>query len=323
MQARRESRLICKPRESECLTIEADQYIQILRLLADGHRLRLLAALAEHELSVAELALVLELKQPRVSTHLAKLREASLVSDRRDGVSVYYRWHGAQTALIERVLKDLPDRYFKADADRLRQVLLARQGSWADQVAGDMERHYSPGRTWEALARAFALTLDLGDVLDLASGDGAVAEVLASQSKTLTCVDVSARVLDAAAARLKQHPGVRITRADMHELPLEDTSFDTVLMLQALPFARSLERVLSEAKRVLRAGGKILGTSLLPHDAGDYVRAFGHLNSGFSLEQLRHCAQALALEVVKLEQSSVERKPPNFEIAHFVLRKHG
>ena len=63
----------------------------VLRLLADPTRVRLLALLEHEELTVAELAAVLHLAQPRVSTHLAKLKEAGLVRDRRAGVSAYYR----------------------------------------------------------------------------------------------------------------------------------------------------------------------------------------------------------------------------------------
>ena len=48
----------------------------------------------------------------------------------------------------------------------------ARARGWADTVAGDMERHYSPGRTWETLARSLLQLLETGDVLDIASGDG-------------------------------------------------------------------------------------------------------------------------------------------------------
>ena len=61
------------------------------RLLADSTRLRLLLLLEQEELSVAELAAITQLAQPRVSTHLAKLKEAGLVVDRREGVFVYYR----------------------------------------------------------------------------------------------------------------------------------------------------------------------------------------------------------------------------------------
>src|SRR5487761_2557999 len=66
----------------------------LLRLLSDPTRVRLLALLEREELTVAELAAVLHLAQPRVSTHLAKLKEAGLVRDRRAGVSAYYRADG-------------------------------------------------------------------------------------------------------------------------------------------------------------------------------------------------------------------------------------
>ncbi len=66
----------------------------LLRLLSDPTRVRLLALLEREELTVAELSSVLRLAQPRVSTHLAKLKEADLVRDRRAGVSSYYRYNG-------------------------------------------------------------------------------------------------------------------------------------------------------------------------------------------------------------------------------------
>ena len=71
--------------------IDLKRATQHFRLLADPTRLRLLLLLDQEELSVAELAAITQLAQPRVSTHLSKLREAGLVSDRRDGVFVYYR----------------------------------------------------------------------------------------------------------------------------------------------------------------------------------------------------------------------------------------
>ena len=146
---------------------------QHLRLLADPTRVRLLLLLDREELSVAELAAITQLAQPRVSTHLARLKEAGLVSDRRDGVFVYYRIarNASDPALdaLWRLLRgSTQDPLVQQDMDRVQQVLSHRsgEGTWADSVAGDMERHYSPGRTWEATARALARLLKLGDVLD-------------------------------------------------------------------------------------------------------------------------------------------------------------
>src|SRR5207253_11362654 len=64
--------------------------INLLRLLADPTRLRLLLLLEEEELSVAELQQILSMGQSRISSHLAQLKRAGLVAGRRAGKNVYY-----------------------------------------------------------------------------------------------------------------------------------------------------------------------------------------------------------------------------------------
>ena len=189
-----------------------------LRLLADPTRVRLLALLEREELTVAELAAVLHLAQPRVSTHLAKLKEADLVRDRRAGVSAYYRANseGDEHAhtLLKLLREGIDDALLREDAARLPAVLAqrARAQGWADSVAGDMERHYSPGRTWETVARALLQLLETGDVLDIASGDGLTAELLAPHARSIVCVDSSERVVEAARSRLQAFANVTCTR---------------------------------------------------------------------------------------------------------------
>ena len=59
--------------------------INLLRLVADATRLRLLLLLEEAELSVAELQEILGMGQSRISSHLAQLKRARMVADRRSG----------------------------------------------------------------------------------------------------------------------------------------------------------------------------------------------------------------------------------------------
>ena len=75
-----------------------------LKVFADATRVRLLALLEGEELTVAELSAITQLAQPRVSTHLAKLKEAGLVRDRRAGVSAYYRFDDAAIEPAQRML---------------------------------------------------------------------------------------------------------------------------------------------------------------------------------------------------------------------------
>jgi ArsR family transcriptional regulator len=62
---------------------------ELFKLFGDSTRLRLLALLAQEELTVAEIVRVLQAPQSRISTHLGKLREAGLVQDRQNGSSRY------------------------------------------------------------------------------------------------------------------------------------------------------------------------------------------------------------------------------------------
>src|SRR5438128_5213206 len=64
--------------------------LKSLRLLADDTRLRLLLLLDKDELSVVELQEILGMGQSRISSHLAQLRQAGLVQDRRAGKNIYY-----------------------------------------------------------------------------------------------------------------------------------------------------------------------------------------------------------------------------------------
>ena len=299
----------------------------VLRLLADPTRVRLLALLEHEELTVAELAAVLHLAQPRVSTHLAKLKEAGLVRDRRAGVSAYYRANNegdaAQHTLLASLRESIDDALLHEDAARVPHVLAerARGEGWADTVAGDMERHYSPGRTWETVARSLLQLLDTGDVLDIASGDGVTAELLAPHAHSIVCVDSSERVVEAASKRLHAFDNVRVLHGDMHALDLGKQRFDLVLMLHALTYAEHPAKAVAEAARVLRPGGRLLAVTLGKHDHPAVVEPFDHRNLGFRSEQLSDFAKAAGLNVINCTRLSRERKAPHFEVISLLARK--
>src|ERR1700756_138777 len=108
--------------------------INLLRLLADPTRLRLLLLLEQEELSVAELQQILGMGQSRISSHLAQLKRAGVVTDRRVGKNVYYGAnHNGQNAQRERVAeitrllaRELPEG--SRDRPSLKLVLQKPQG---------------------------------------------------------------------------------------------------------------------------------------------------------------------------------------------------
>lgn len=299
-----------------------------LKVFADATRVRLLALLAREELTVAELSAITQLAQPRVSTHLAKLKEANLVRDRRAGVSAYYRFDedqldAAQRELWRALKEGSDDSLLRQDAERVPSVLASRaiDQNWADSVAGDMERHYSPGRTWEALARTALPLLETGDVLDIASGDGVLAELLSPHAKRYVCVDTSARVVAAAGERLRRFPNVEVREGDMHALPFKDNSFDLVVLMHALTYASKPAQAVAEAARVLRRGGRLLLSSLAKHEHKAVVHAYGHVNLGFTDKELRRFAEKAGLQIAKAETVTRERRPPHFEVISLTASK--
>lgn len=299
-----------------------------LKVFADATRVRLLALLAREELTVAELSAITQLAQPRVSTHLAKLKEAGLVRDRRAGVSAYYRYEEdaldpAQRALWASISAGSDDPLLRQDAERVPGVLAMRAAdqNWADSVAGDMERHYSPGRTWEALARSALPLLEPGDVLDIASGDGVLAELLAPHAGRYVCVDASQRVVAAASERLRRYPNVEVREGDMHALPFAAASFDLVVLMHALTYADKPAQAVAEAARVLRPGGRLLLSSLARHEHRSAVQAFGHVNLGFTARELRKFAEKAGLAVGNVESVTRERRPPHFEVISLIATR--
>jgi ArsR family transcriptional regulator len=293
--------------------------VSMLQTFSDATRLRLLGLLSDGELTVAELTSITELSQSRVSTHLGRLKESGLLRDRRVGTSTYYALREdtmpeEARSLWRLIHGTVGDSVIDGDRKRKKALLRARAGSWPDAVAGEMERHYSPGRTWDATARGLLGIARFGDVLDVGAGDGAVAELYLSRSRSVTLLDQSERMLEAARARLSVRPNVHFRTGDMHALPFDPASFDEVLLLNVLSYSEEPALAVSEAARVLRPGGRLAVVTLAEHEHAEVTAAYGHVSRGFAPRTLRAHLQKSGLEVDLCEVTSRERRKPYFEV---------
>lgn len=66
-------------------------FMEITKALGDGHRVRALMLLKEHELCVCQIIEILGLAPSTVSRHMALLKQARLVEARKSGRWIYYR----------------------------------------------------------------------------------------------------------------------------------------------------------------------------------------------------------------------------------------
>ncbi len=101
--------------------------LELFKACADSTRLRLLVLLSERELCVCELVEILDMPQGKISRHLAVLRRAGLVVDRREGTWIYYSLVPDGAGLASRIVDYLSSEgragvTTAADLERLRHL---------------------------------------------------------------------------------------------------------------------------------------------------------------------------------------------------------
>ena len=129
---------------------------------------------------MAELQEILGMGQSTISTHLAQLKHAGLVEDRRTGKNIWYR-SKSEGDVLSRLLASLqesPQEVPEARHDQatLELVLRKRQDktrAFFDDMAGRLGREYVPGRSWKSIAEALLQLLPPMVIADLGAGEGA------------------------------------------------------------------------------------------------------------------------------------------------------
>ncbi len=271
-----------------------------LAALADATRARLLACLERHELTVGELQDVLQLPQSTVSRHLKALAASGWVASRETGVSNRYRMAGRELDPVARRIwhsvRDEVARHPAAerDAARVHEVLAGRHAKSQEffaSAAGQWDR--VRGELFGARPDLFAL-LGLLDpastVADLGCGTGQLAEVVAPFVRRVVAVDESPAMLRAARTRLQGVANAEVRHGTLEGLPLDARSVDVAVMSLVLPYVAEPVRVLAEARRVLRAGGRLLVVDMLPHEHEEYRLTMGHVWLGIDAAQLEQWA---------------------------------
>jgi SAM-dependent methyltransferase len=301
------------------------RYVEALSLLSDESRIRLCALLAERELCVTDLVRVTGIAQSRVSTHLGRLREAGLVHDRKNGAQTFYGLNkdglsGTMRDVLEEATAST-DPTILGDKKRLAELDAERRDGLPESAVSELEREYSPGRTWQSLALGTAALLRLGDVLDVGSGDGAAAAVLAPHCRSLTCIDINARAIELAKERLAKHDHVSARVADVHAMPFKDASFDDVLVFHTLTYAEVPGQALAECARVLRPGGRLVVLCLDRHEQHEVTARYGERHAGFSPRKLRGLLTTAGLSVLRAEIACREAKKPHLQVVLGIAEK--
>ena len=285
----------------------------LLQALADPTRLRILALLRRMELSVGELAVLLDQSQPRVSRHVRILADAGAVERRREGSWVFLtiaseERTGPMFALVDAWADDRTGGAFEADASKLDRIRADRAEAasryftaHADVWDSIRSLHVAESEVEEAIGRALG-ECPLGRLVDVGTGTGRMIELFGRAALQSTGIDRSSEMLRLARVKLEA-AGIpsSLRQGDMYALPLEDCSADTIIIHQVLHYAHSPAAAIDEAARVLAPGGRLLVVDFAAHEREELRTTDAHIRLGFDDETMAAWFKASGVAVDHVE----------------------
>jgi ArsR family transcriptional regulator len=287
--------------------MKAPAVVDQLTVLSDAIRVRMLAVLEGRELTVSELCDVVQLPQSTVSRHLKTLLDGGWVTSRRDGTRRLYTLPlddvDPSAKRLWQVVREQasPSATLTQDERRLKQILARRRSqseAFFSSSAGNWDRLreelFGPASHLRALVGLLDPHLVVGD---LGCGTGTVTQCLSPFCERIIAVDASKEMLDAARETLgDQHIDFR--QGSLERLPIESGELDVALMMLVLHHLPEPKRVLAEAARALKPGGRVLILDMLPHEREEYRQTMGHIWLGFSERQMTQWLRAAGFKDV-------------------------
>lgn len=296
---------------------------EILKLLADSTRVRILSLLTMEELSVAELQEVLDMGQSRISSHLGLLRQGELVHDRREGKKTFYAinsgFEAAGQQLLEAACKSVESTaQITEDRRNLKRILEKRKQQseqYFNSVAGRLGKNYCPGRSWEAIGHFLLHLTPKIKIADLGAGEGLISQLLARQAEQVVCVDNSPKMVEFGSelAAKNGFTNLHYELGDIESVPLKKDAYDLALLSQALHHAQRPQLAVEEAFRILKSGGKLIIIDLLEHQFEKARELYADVWLGFSENKLYQFLKAAGFRQIEVTVVAEEAEAPNFK----------
>ena len=283
--------------------------LRSLATLSDMARLRLLRLIEREELSVGELARVLQFPQSTVSRHLKLLFDGSWVAKRSEGTASLYRMDSdALSAQAQSLWSAVRGQLgssatLEQDDHRLSEVLAERRTdskAFFGRIGGEWDQLRRELFGESFTTEAFVSLLDPAWVVaDLGCGTGSTAETLAPAVRKVIAVDREAAMLKAARKRLARFDNVDFLQSDLSDLAIADVSVDVAIISLVMVYVPNPERVIGEASRILRPGGRLMVVDMVSHDRETYRHTMGHQHLGFDEAAVQGWADQAGLTDVR------------------------
>lgn len=251
--------------------------LELLKILADTTRLRILRALNQGDFTVQDLTRALQMGQSRISRHLILMSDAGLLKVEKQGTWHYYRLapDNAFFVKIWPVIAEHLDglEMREQDTNGLAAIMAERR----QRSQAFFDRH---ARNWDVMHTELlklpdyqADLLDLlpqgGLVVEIGVGSGTLLPFLTEKAERVVGIDQSQAMVALARERLQEHhleERVDVRLAEMNHLPLADSSVRAVVMNQVLHHAEHPGDVLREVGRILDGDGVLVLADLTRHE---------------------------------------------------------
>jgi ArsR family transcriptional regulator len=268
---------------------------------------------------------ILGMGQSRISSHLAQLKRAGVVDDRRAGKNVYYgpakrrQRNGAgvrMTEIVRALAREVPET--SRDRTALKLVLHKRHDKareYFDELAGKFGRSYVPGRSWQALARTLITLLPPLTVADLGAGEGTLSQLLAENAHKVIAIDNSPKMVEFGSKLARKHgfKNLEYRLGDIQDPPIAKESVDLAIFSQALHHAVRPERALAAAYRMLKKNGRVVVLDLLSHRFEKARELYLDRWLGFSEVQLHEFLEDAGFENIDVRVVGREKQSPHFQ----------
>ncbi len=99
-------------------------------------------------------------------------------------------------------------------------------------------------------------------------------------------IDSSAAMIQTAKRRLKDSNNIELRRGELTSMPVKDEELSIALMVLVLPYADQPQKVLAEAARATRDGGRLVIVDMQNHSRTEYREDLGHTWLGFTRDQM-------------------------------------
>jgi DNA-binding transcriptional ArsR family regulator/protein-L-isoaspartate O-methyltransferase len=280
---------------------------ELYRVLSEPVRLRLLALASEEELAIGELAELLGESQPNVSRHAAPLKQAGLLTVRKQGTRALVRL--ADDVVRDAVVSDaLASGRAMCEADgsraRIAELVRARDAVAREFFArpgdGAVDLRGVPSELGAYLSLVAPLMPSRQLAIDAGTGDGGLLDVLAPLFEQVLAVDRALPQLARAKERVatRGYDNVRFALGELDGAEVREAAgsgADVVFAVRVLHHAPRPAQVVRQLADLCRPGGALVVLDYARHD-DEAMRAQADLWLGFEPAELRRFARGAGLE---------------------------